>query len=183
MGYGMRYAGFCCLYKHEIHTYVAYLWGVCALMYGGVFVVRVLILQYGNSGWAKINVIARITPSGTGINVYVCVPNGQALYLASHRIPGLTELNLAGLSGVSASGIAYLSFLPALKRLSLARCCQVSSMKTSLLSQFFGVLTLFGITGSAEPKPLLLCVFHLLSTWRLSPSAHFLDLYVVALHR
>ncbi|CAM9552557.1 unnamed protein product [Laminaria digitata] len=50
-----------------------------------------------------------------------------------HRAPGLTKLNLAGLAGLTESGVAYISFLPALEKLCLARCKHVDdSAVTSL---------------------------------------------------
>lgn len=46
----------------------------------------------------------------------------QTAHHLPHRVPGLTVLNLAGIEGITASGAAYISFLPKLEKLSLARC-------------------------------------------------------------
>ncbi|CAM9546750.1 unnamed protein product, partial [Sphacelaria rigidula] len=59
----------------------------------------------------------------------------EALYLVPHQISCLTRLNLAGLSGVTASGVAYLSFLPSLEQLSLARCCQIGDEALTALGR------------------------------------------------
>lgn len=46
----------------------------------------------------------------------------QTAHQLPHRVPGLAKLNMAGLEGITESGVAYISFLPALKQLCLARC-------------------------------------------------------------
>lgn len=46
----------------------------------------------------------------------------QTAFHLPHRCTDLNTLNLAGLQGVTHSGVAYISFLPALEHLCLARC-------------------------------------------------------------
>eukprot|EP00903_Cladosiphon_okamuranus_P008897 g8516.t1 len=46
----------------------------------------------------------------------------QTAFHLPHRCTGLTTLNLAGLHAITHSGVAYISFLPALEQLCLARC-------------------------------------------------------------
>lgn len=46
----------------------------------------------------------------------------QTAFHLPHRSTGLTTLNLAGLEGITHSGVSYISFLPALEQLCLAKC-------------------------------------------------------------
>lgn len=46
----------------------------------------------------------------------------QTVFHLPHRCRSLATLNLAGLQGVTESGVTYLSFLPALEQLCLGRC-------------------------------------------------------------
>ncbi|CAM9352096.1 unnamed protein product [Ascophyllum nodosum] len=46
----------------------------------------------------------------------------QVAHHLPYRTPSLTRLDLAGVEGITESGVAYISFLPALEKLCLARC-------------------------------------------------------------
>lgn len=56
----------------------------------------------------------------------------QTAHHLPHRSPGLTKLNLAGLTGLTENGVAYISFLPALEQLCLARCKHVRRVRMEI---------------------------------------------------
>ena len=67
--------------------------------------------------------------------------NCQTAHHLPHRSPGLTKLNLAGLAGLTERGVAYISFLPALEQLCLARCKHVRRTRMEIEIELLLMLT------------------------------------------